>query len=135
MQGQAGTVGNGLRTIAINIANLATKQDELVIANGKFTISLKNENGEIKNTYEVLEELSEHWNELSRAEQNSIAVSLSGKTRYNVLTSILRNFADAQSTYEGALNSANSGISRLLNVKIIVLGNNIKGIAIPVIKP
>lgn len=79
MQNNAGTVGNGLRTIAINVANLATKSDEFVAANGKVVISLKNENGEIKNTYQVLEELSEHWNDLSRAEQNSIATTLAGK--------------------------------------------------------
>jgi len=79
MQNNAGTVGNGLRTIAINVANLATKSDEFVAANGKVVISLKDENGEIKNTYQVLEELSEHWNDLSRAEQNSIATTLAGK--------------------------------------------------------
>lgn len=79
MQNNAGTVGNGLRTIAINIANLATKSDEFVAANGKVVISLKDENGEIKNTYEVLDDLSKHWDDLSRAEQNEIAVALAGK--------------------------------------------------------
>ena len=82
MQSNAGTVGNGLRTIAINVANLATKSDEFVAANGKVVISLKDENGEIKNTYEVLDDLSKHWDDLSRAEQNEIAVALAGKHKY-----------------------------------------------------
>lgn len=82
MQGQAGTVGNGLRTIAINIANLATKSDEFVAANGKVAISLKDEKGEIRSTYEVLNDLSQNWDNLSRAEQNSIATTLAGKHKY-----------------------------------------------------
>lgn len=82
MQNNAGTVGNGLRTIAINVANLATKSDEFVAANGKVKISLKDENGEIKNTYQVLEELSRSWDNLSRAEQNSIAVTMAGKHKF-----------------------------------------------------
>lgn len=79
MQGQAGTVGNGLRTIAINIANLATKSDEFIAANGKVSISLKDEQGEIRSTYEVLNDLSKNWDDLSRSEQNSIATTLAGK--------------------------------------------------------
>ena len=110
MQGQAGTVGNGLRTIAINVANLATKQNELIVANGKFSISLKDTNGEIRSTYDILSDLAQNWDKLNKAEQNAIAVQLSGKTRYNVLTSVLRNFADAQSAYTTALNSQNSAI-------------------------
>lgn len=84
MQGNAGTVGNGLRTIAINIANLATKSDEFVAANGKVNISLKDERGEIRNTYEILRDLAQNWNDLSTAEQNSIAVSLAGKHKYYI---------------------------------------------------
>ena len=110
MQGQAGTVGNGLRTIAINVANLATASDEFVAANGKVAISLKNEKGEIRSTYEVLDDLSQYWDKLTRAEQNEIAVALAGKTRYNVLTSVMRNFADAQAAVETAIGSTNSAM-------------------------
>lgn len=79
MQGQAGTVGNGLRTIAINVANLATKNEELVVANGKLTVSLKESNGEIRSTYDILADLAKGWDKLTRAEQNEVAVSLAGK--------------------------------------------------------
>lgn len=85
MQGQAGTVGNGLRTIAINVANLATKQNELVVANGKFSISLKDTNGEIRSTYDILSDLAQNWDKLNKAEQNAIAVQLAGKHKYKSL--------------------------------------------------
>lgn len=91
MQGQAGTVGNGLRTIAINIANLATKSDEFVAANGKVAISLKDEKGEIRSTYEVLNDLAQNWDKLSRAEQNSIATTLAGKHKYKSLVLLAIN--------------------------------------------
>lgn len=91
MQGQAGTVGNGLRTIAINIASLATESDEFVAANGKVNISLKNERGEIRSTYEILNDLAQNWNNLSTAEQNSIAVSLAGKHKYKSLVLLALN--------------------------------------------
>ena len=79
MQGNAGTVGNGLRTIAINIANLATKQDEFVNSNGKVRVALKDTEGNVRSTYAVLNDLAKYWNELNVAEQNEIAVSLAGK--------------------------------------------------------
>lgn len=97
MQNNAGTVGNGLRTIAINIANLATKSDEFVAANGKVKISLKDENGEIKNTYQVLEELSQNWDNLSRAEQNSIAVTMAGKHKLYPSSCPLKTYLTARS--------------------------------------
>lgn len=79
MQGNAGTVGNGLRTIAINIANLATKQDAFVNSNGKVRVALKDTEGNVRSTYAVLNDLAQYWDDLSVAEQNEIAVSLAGK--------------------------------------------------------
>lgn len=110
MQGQAGTVGNGLRTLAINIASLAAESDNFVAANGKVNISLKDEQGQLRSTYQILNDLSKVWKELAPSEQMAIAKTLGGKTRFNVITSLMRNFADAQQTLDDALNSTNSAI-------------------------
>lgn len=110
MQGQAGTVGNGLRTLAINIASLAATSDEFVAANGKVNISLKDEQGQLRSTYQILEDLSKVWEDLVPAEQMAIAKALGGKTRFNVVTSLMRNFSDAQETLSDALNSTNSAM-------------------------
>jgi TP901 family phage tail tape measure protein len=88
MQGASGTVGNGLRTIAINIANLATKQDTFVSANGKVNVALKDSQGNLRSTYAILNDLSQNWDKLTVAEQNSIAVSLAGKQ--NIIPSLAR---------------------------------------------
>ena len=82
MQNQAGTVGNGFRTIAINIANLAAKSDEFVDASGKVKIALKDEQGQLRSTYAILNDLYEQWDKLTPVEQNAIAVALAGKHKY-----------------------------------------------------
>jgi TP901 family phage tail tape measure protein len=79
MPNNASTVGNGLRTIAINIATLAKSNDELVVANGKVKVSLKDERGELRSTYDILDDLSQGWDKLSRSERVSLAQSLAGK--------------------------------------------------------
>jgi TP901 family phage tail tape measure protein len=79
MQGQASMVGNGLRTIAVNIANLANKSNEFVGANGKVRVALKDTNGDVRSTFDILKDLSAEWDNLSTAEKNSIAVTIAGK--------------------------------------------------------
>lgn len=82
MQSQAGTVGNGFRTIAINIANLAAQSDEFVDASGKVKIALKNEQGQLRSTYQILNDLYKQWNNLNAVEQNAVAVTLAGKHKF-----------------------------------------------------
>ena len=110
MQNQAGTVGNGLRTLAINIASLATESDEFVAANGKVSVSLKDEQGQLRSTYDILNDLSKVWGNLNSSEQMAIAKDLGGKTRFNVITSLMTNFADAQQSLADALGSTGSAM-------------------------
>lgn len=112
MQGQAGTVGNGLRTIAINVASLAAESDRFVAANGRVNISLKDEQGQLRSTYEILSDLSKVWKDLDNepAEQMAIAKTLGGKTRFNVVTSLMRNFEDAEKSLQDALASTGSAV-------------------------
>ena len=42
------------------------------------SIKLFDDAGELKNTYDVLTEISEGWNQMSNAEQSSLAISLAG---------------------------------------------------------
>ena len=117
MQGKAQTVGNGFRTIAINIANMAEKTDTWTAANGKVNVALKDSEGNIRSTYEIMKDLYEGvegtstaWDKLSEAEQNEIAVAAAGKTRYDVFTSSMGNFQSAIFATETALNSSGSAM-------------------------
>ena len=92
MPNNASTVGNGLRTIAINIATLAKSNDELVVANGKVKVSLKDERGELRSTYDILDDLSQGWDKLSRSERVSLAQSLAGKHKNSLVLLALNLF-------------------------------------------
>lgn len=113
--GQPSKVGNGLRTIGLNIAALAAETDKYVAANGKVNISLRDSQGEMKSTYEVLKELYEGvegqsvaWDELASVEQAAIGEALAGKNQFNVLTSVMTNFESAISATATAMDSAGS---------------------------
>lgn len=108
LRGEPNKVANGLRTIGININALAQESDEWVAANGKVRISLKDANGDIRNTYDIMKDLyygiegqSAAWNDLTKAERDAIGVQAAGKTRYNVFTAIMTN-------YESAIQAANT---------------------------
>jgi TP901 family phage tail tape measure protein len=92
MPNNASTVGNGLRTIAVNIATLAKSNDELVVANGKVKVSLKDEKGELRSTYDILNDLSQGWDKLSRSERVSLAQSLAGKHKISLVLLALNLF-------------------------------------------
>lgn len=113
--GQPSKVGNGLRTIGLNIAALAKESENYVAANGAVNISLRDSQGEMRSTYDILKDLyegvegqSKAWKELSTVEQAAIGEALAGKNQYNVLTSVMTNFSSAISATETALNSAGS---------------------------
>ena len=52
--------------------------------------------GNLKSTYEVLKEISQEWDKMTTAERQALGISLAGKTQFEVFTSVLNNFADAE---------------------------------------
>ena len=95
MVGQPAKVGRGLRTIAINIAKLAKEESELEIANGKYSISLQNQQGEMLSTYEIMSQLAEVWGELGETEQTALGTALAGKTQFEVFSNVMKNWGNA----------------------------------------
>ena len=92
MVGQPAKVGRGLRTIAINISKLAQEQETLSIANGKYTISLQDQNGEMLSTFDIMSQIGDVWNNLNETEQTALATQLAGKTQFEVFTNIMKNW-------------------------------------------
>ena len=68
MVGQPAKVGRGLRTIAINISKLAQEKETLSIANGKYTISLQDQNGEMLSTFDIMSQIGKVWDNLNETE-------------------------------------------------------------------
>ena len=109
MVGQPAKVGRGLRTIAINISKLAQEKETLSIANGKYTISLQDQNGEMLSTFDIMSQIGEVWDNLNETEQTALATQLAGKTQFEVFTNVMKNWETVVGNGKdkiGALNTA-----------------------------
>ena len=125
MVGQPSQVARGWRTIAANVLAAAQKSDVYTAANDKVNVSMRNSNGELKNTYEIMKSLyegqegvSKGWKELSEEEQSLIAVELAGKQNQDKFRAVMDNFATAikaTADAEGAHGSAMKENARYLD--------------------
>lgn len=95
MVGQPAKVGRGLRTIAINISKLAQGQSELSVANGKYTVSLQDQEGQMRSTYDIMNDLGKIWGNLNETEQTALATQLAGKTQFEVFSNVMKNWESA----------------------------------------
>ena len=112
---QASKVARGWRTIGANVLKLAQSEETLEAANGKVNISLRDSQGNMKSTFDILQDLhtgidgqSVAWKDLSQEEQSAISLMLAGKTQTEVFKSTMDNFSQAIKANETALNSQGS---------------------------
>ena len=110
MVGQPAKVGRGLRSIAINIANLARENEYFEAANGKVKIALQDSNGEMLSTYDIMAKLAEKWGTLNETEQTAIATSLAGKTQFEVFANVMKNWATAANVVDNAAKANGSSL-------------------------
>lgn len=95
MPKQASKVARGWRTIGANIVKLAGDTDTLSSANGKVSVALKESNGEMRSTYEIMADLYPQWQNLNKEEKSNLALSLAGKSHMEVFSATMNNFATA----------------------------------------
>lgn len=121
-------VGTAMKTLSMYMRTMKTEAEEaglstdgmaestsklraelLALTGGKLDIQIDDQH--LKSTYQVLQELSEIWDEIGRVSENNqarILEMLGGKRNANVLSSIITNFDDAVAAMETAGNSAGS---------------------------
>ena len=89
-------------------ARLTKKNDEYIasITGGMGTID-KN-TGELRSTYDILQDLSKAWDNLTSVEKQELAETVAGKTQRSLFTAIMTNFNSAVGATEAALNSEGS---------------------------
>lgn len=85
--------------------SVAKLRDEILALTG-VDIMFDEEN--FKSSYQILEEISEVWEDLTDVSQANVLNLLGGKRNANVLSSIIANFDDAREAMETAANSAGS---------------------------
>lgn len=110
MPDKASKVANGLKTISQRIRQIdgdtADKLDEFL---GEHGLSRFDEiTGELKGTYDILEEISGIWDELSVNQRQYIGEVMAGKNQITVLNALMMNFSTAINATETAMNSAGS---------------------------
>lgn len=103
--GRSSQVARGLNTIA---ANIVEHSGDLA----KYGIVVKEANGELKSTYDVLSELKPKWDAMTDAERQALGVTLAGKNQFRVLAAIMTNFDHAIGATEDAMNSSGTAISQ-----------------------
>lgn len=102
---EPGRVANGLSTIT---ARLTAENDEYIksITGGMGIID--DQTGELRSTYDILQDLSEAWEGLTSVEQQELAETVAGKTQRSLFTAIMTNFESAVGATQAALESEGS---------------------------
>lgn len=123
-------VGNAMKTLSLRILgnksaleelgeetdNVADSTSEL---NKKIEetagISIIDDNGELKSTYKILDELYEKWNDLSSLEQSDLTNTLAGKNRANVFAALMQNWDKAREAFDVSANQSAGSAEKEMN--------------------
>lgn len=71
-------------------------------------IALYDSEGQMRSSYDILTDLSKQWDNLSKNEQNYIALTSAGSNQLNAFLALMNNFGHATEATSTALNSAGS---------------------------
>lgn len=125
----ASKAANGLKTLTLRLQGMNDEgekdleiQAQMEGLFNKLGISVYKANGELKNTYEILETLAPIYKELTNAEKAYVTETIAGKYQAQNAAAILKNWATAVSATETAMNSAGSAANE--NEKVL---NSIEG--------
>lgn len=141
-------VGRGIRTIALRLRGTSAETLEaegedtigliettsklekqiksLTAVNGKMGVSILDANGNYRDTYDILRDISKVWNDIAKADladgqnrQAALLEMMAGKNRSNILASILQNpdlltsvYTDSSQNY---MNSAQNELNTYLD--------------------
>ena len=92
-------------------ARLTKKNDEYIASiTGGMGVIDKN-TGELRSTYDILQDLSKAWGHLTSVEKQELAETVAGKTQRSLFTALMQNFSSAVGATEAALHSEGSALT------------------------
>ena len=103
MQGRSLQVARGLQTIA---ARIVKNRDTLK----QYGIEVEKSNGQLKSTFEILQELKPIWDKMNDTERVTLGDTLAGTNQFKVLASVMTNFETAVRANEMALDAQGSAL-------------------------
>lgn len=117
-------VGSALRTISLRIRGTSTKvleemgeeTDGVVESVSKLQAKVKalsgvdilTDTGSYKDTYTIIKEIAEVWEQMSDIDQAALLELLAGKNRSNAMAALLTNLDDLTNAYEDAMEAQGS---------------------------
>lgn len=125
------SVGSALRTISLRLRGtsveileeMGEETDGVVESISKMQEKIKaltgvdilTDSGAYKETYEILYEIGQVWNNLENLDRSALLELMAGKNRANTLAAILNNMDDLKGAYETALNAEGSALKENVN--------------------
>ena len=123
----ADTVGTALKTLSLRITSTSAELEELgedtefacetlsdyrdlVMGLTHNKVDIIGTDGDYKSTYQMLEEISEVWEDMNSMEQSSLMKALFGARQANIGASILENFDVAEAAMKTAEEAAGSAL-------------------------
>jgi TP901 family phage tail tape measure protein len=118
------SVGSALRTISLRLRGtsvdvlkeMGEETDGVITSVSKLQskiqglsgVNILTESGDYKDTYTILKEIGQVWEDMSDIDQAALLELMAGKNRANTLSAILGNMSDLTSAYETAMNAEGS---------------------------
>jgi len=99
-------IGNSLKTIFSRIGTLSKAQDALA----EVGVSVRDSSGEMRDVSEIIDELGNKWQNLSKEQQQNTLINVAGTYQQNRLSALMNNWSMAISANETALNSQGSAM-------------------------
>lgn len=99
-------IGNSLKTILSRITTL----DESVGALRDVGISVRDSTGDIRSTFEILQDLAGIWNDLSKEQQQHLAVTLAGRFQLSRFLVLMQQWQTVMDVTNTSLNSQGSAM-------------------------
>lgn len=104
---EAEEAGESTDGMASSVSKL--REELKSLTGGKVDIMLNDD--EFKSPFEIIEDLSKVWNELTDVNRSNILNLIGGKRNANAISALIENFDDARSAMEAASNSMGSAFS------------------------
>ena len=120
------SVGAALRTISLRIRGTSVKEleemgeetDGVVASVSKLQskvmglsgVNILTDSGAYKDTYTIIKEIAEVWDEMNDMDRAALLELLAGKNRSNTMAAMLTNLEDLEDAYESALGAEGSAL-------------------------
>ena len=138
--------GNALKSISAGLAGVGVSAKDGTVQLTKSGMALKEiagidvwnkKTGEIKDMYEIMDELYDKWDDLSEAEQNALGTAIAGKTQLNAFNALLSNWKTAKQYVQDYKQGLTIGSAEKENLKYLdsiqgkwnVIKENLKEVA------